>query len=59
MRVSVVHSGLPDSERPRHVLGWRHYFERLQLVAQGQDPGAHAVPRALMKGADERRRRVR
>ena len=51
-RVSVVHSGLPDAERPRHALGWRHYFERLQLVVQGRDPGARTVPRALTKGAD-------
>lgn len=51
-RVSVIHSGLPDSERPRHALGWQHYLERLRLVAQGQDPGAHVVPRVLTDGAD-------
>jgi uncharacterized protein YndB with AHSA1/START domain len=51
-RVSIVHSGLPDAEKPRHALGWRHYFKRLRLVVQGRDPGARTVPRALIKGAD-------
>ena len=51
-RVSVVHSGLPLTERPRHALGWRYYFARLKLAAEGRDPGAHAVPRALTEGAD-------
>ncbi len=51
-RVSVVHSGLPDSERPRHALGWRHYLERLRLAGEGRNPGPHAVPSALTEGAD-------
>ena len=51
-RVSVVHSGLPDSERPRHALGWQHYLDRLKLAAEGQPPSLHAVPATLTEGAD-------
>ena len=51
-RVSVVHSGLPDSERPRHALGRRHYLDRLKLAAEGQLPSLHAVPAMLTEGAD-------
>ena len=51
-RVSVVHSGLPDSERPRHALGWRHYLDRLKLAAEGRSSTPHAVPATLKQGAD-------
>ena len=51
-RVSIVHSGLPASETPRHALGWQHYFVRLAVVAAGVEAGAHVVPEALTKGAD-------
>ena len=51
-RVSVVHSGLPDSERARHALGWQHYLPRLKVAGEGRDPGRHAVPRLLTDGAD-------
>jgi uncharacterized protein YndB with AHSA1/START domain len=51
-RVSIVHSGLPVSETPRHALGWQHYFARLAVVAAGGEPGAHVVPEALTEGVD-------
>ncbi len=51
-RVTINHSGLPDSEFTRHALGWRHYFGRLQVAAEGGQPERHAVPRALTEGAD-------
>jgi uncharacterized protein YndB with AHSA1/START domain len=51
-RVSIVHTGLPASERPRHSLGWQHYLARLAAVAAGVDVGAHAVPEELTRGAD-------
>jgi uncharacterized protein YndB with AHSA1/START domain len=51
-RVSIVHSGLPDSERPRHALGWRHYLGRLQVLGSGREPDPHLTPAALTEGAD-------
>lgn len=51
-RVTIVHSGLPDSELTRHELGWQHYSRRLQIAAGGGDPGHHVVPRSLTQGAD-------
>ncbi len=37
----LVHSGLPTEESAeRHEHGWRHYTERLAVVAAGGDPGA-------------------
>jgi uncharacterized protein YndB with AHSA1/START domain len=32
-RVSIVHSGLPEAEAPRHAAGWRGYLARLAEVA--------------------------
>lgn len=32
-RVSIVHSGLPEPEAPRHAAGWRTYLGRLAAVA--------------------------
>ena len=51
-RVSIVHSGLPDTERRRHALGWRHYLERLTEAAEGRRPYPHYVPQHLVEGAD-------
>jgi len=51
-RVSIVHSGLPDSERPRHALGWRHYLGRLQVLGSGREPEAHHTPASLSEGAN-------
>lgn len=51
-RVSIVHSGLPASERPRHELGWQHYLARLKLAGEGGEPAPHFVPRDLRDGAD-------
>ena len=36
--VSITHHGLPDSEAPRHVLGWSHYLARLAQLAAGIEP---------------------
>jgi uncharacterized protein YndB with AHSA1/START domain len=51
-RVSIVHHGLPESEAPRHALGWRHYLGRLRTLVSGQEPGPHHTPPALTEGAD-------
>ena len=51
-RVSIVHSGLPKSERRRHALGWRHYLARLKTAGEGGDPGVHQVPGVLLEGVD-------
>ena len=51
-RVSIVHSGLPDSELPRHALGWAHYLGRLQVFGSGGVPEAHVTPASLTEGAD-------
>ncbi len=50
-RVSIVHSGLPGSERPRHALGWQHYLSRLQVLGSGHEPAPHLTP-SLTEGAD-------
>lgn len=51
-RVSIVHTGLPVSEQPRHALGWQHYLARLAAAAGGHEPAPHVVPAALIEGAD-------
>ncbi len=51
-RVSIVHSGLPDSESPRHALGWKHYLGRLRLLGAGDEPEPHFTPTSLTDGAD-------
>jgi len=39
-RLRFVHSGLPSGEAAgSHAHGWDHYFERLQIAAQGGDAG--------------------
>ncbi|MGM0881804.1 MAG: SRPBCC family protein [Bacillota bacterium] len=35
----LTHYDLPATEIPSHQQGWAHYMDRLQLLAQGQDPG--------------------
>lgn len=35
----LTHYNLPAAEVASHVQGWSHYMPRLQLIAQGQDPG--------------------
>jgi uncharacterized protein YndB with AHSA1/START domain len=34
-----VHRDLPEESRGSHGHGWDHYFERLETVAAGGDPG--------------------
>jgi uncharacterized protein YndB with AHSA1/START domain len=51
-RVEVIHSGLPESETPRHALGWQHYLARLSAVAAGHAVPAHRTPKALTQGVD-------
>lgn len=39
-RVRLRHNGLPDGAlRQRHAQGWDHYLARLQVLAEGRDPG--------------------
>lgn len=48
----LIHSDLPSAESAeRHGHGWRHYTERLAVVAGGGDPGAD--PWATPGGADK------
>lgn len=35
----LTHSNLPAAEIASHQQGWTHYTARLQILAQGQDPG--------------------
>jgi uncharacterized protein YndB with AHSA1/START domain len=51
-RVRIVHQGLPESEAPRHALGWRHYLGRLRLVCEGKPVDPHTTPQELTDGAD-------
>jgi uncharacterized protein YndB with AHSA1/START domain len=51
-RVDIVHSGLPESEAPRHALGWRHYLSRLARVAAGRQVESHRTPEELTRGID-------
>jgi uncharacterized protein YndB with AHSA1/START domain len=51
-RVSIVHHGLPESEAPRHQLGWQHYLARLQSVGDGKQVAPHVTPASLTEGAD-------
>lgn len=51
-RVHVVHHGLPESEVPRHALGWRHYLARLQILGAGREPDPHVTPTSLTEGAE-------
>jgi uncharacterized protein YndB with AHSA1/START domain len=47
--VTIVHAGLPASEARQHRLGWRHFLDRLVIVAAGGNPGPDpwaAVPPA-------------
>ena len=38
--VRLRHDGLPsDDSREQHRIGWRHYVDRLAIVAAGGDPG--------------------
>jgi len=52
-RVEIAHFGLPLSERKRHAEGWRHYIQRLELVASGLSVDRHCVPRGLTEGVDD------
>jgi uncharacterized protein YndB with AHSA1/START domain len=39
--VRLRHDRLPtDVSRDQHAIGWRHYLERLGIVARGGDPGS-------------------
>lgn len=37
--VRFVHSGLPQPAVEEHASGWDHFLPRLQVVAEGGDPG--------------------
>ena len=50
--VAIAHSGLPEGERHRHAVGWRHYLARLALAAAGSDPAPHVTPDEIVQGAD-------
>ena len=50
--VSIIHSGLPESELERHALGWQHYLQRLSQVAAERDVAPHTTPTELTEGAD-------
>src|SRR5262245_20983865 len=41
-RLSIVHTGLPVSELPRHALGWQHYLARLAAAMSSCEPAPHA-----------------
>ena len=51
-RVSIVHTGLPAREAPRHARGWQHYLARLARAAAGREPAPHVVPAALIEGVN-------
>jgi len=34
-RVNIVHSGLPETELPKHAAGWRHHLARLAIAVTG------------------------
>ena len=38
--LTLVHRGIPASERSRNSEGWDHYLPRLQLAAAGGDAGS-------------------
>ena len=54
-RVSVVHSGLPVTESPRHALGWRHACQRRPLwPARYREPTTCTGLAALLRAAEAR-----
>jgi uncharacterized protein YndB with AHSA1/START domain len=38
-RLSLHHSGLPDTRAGTHGRGWANYLHRLRMASQGIDPG--------------------
>ena len=38
-RVELQHHDLPPTEHPGHASGWNHYLARLEITADGHDPG--------------------
>ena len=34
-RVSIVHSGLPEAELPKHAAGWRQHLSQLAVAVDG------------------------
>lgn len=41
----MTHSGLPNAAQcASHNTGWKHYLDRLAMVAAGQDPGVDHGP---------------
>jgi uncharacterized protein YndB with AHSA1/START domain len=54
-RVSIVHHGLPDSERARHELGWQHYLGRLRVLGAGGELEPHVTPSSLTDGVEDER----
>lgn len=52
-RVTIVHHGLPVSERQRHADGWRHYIGRLEQIAAGRQVAPHHVPQNFPKASTD------
>ena len=50
--VAIAHSGLPDGERHRHALGWRHYLACLSLAATSGGLAPHVTPDEIVQRAD-------
>lgn len=51
-RVAIAHAGLPEGERERHALGWRHYLPRLAIAGSGGTAPPHQTPEEVTRGAD-------
>jgi uncharacterized protein YndB with AHSA1/START domain len=39
-RLTLTHRELPADAREKHDFGWTHYLGRLQIAAEGGDPGS-------------------
>ncbi len=44
--VRVRHLNLPEKEVQSHTEGWDHYLPRLQMAAEGRDPGPDSLAHA-------------
>jgi uncharacterized protein YndB with AHSA1/START domain len=38
-RLSLIHTGLPETRAKTHAAGWANYLNRLHAAARGIDPG--------------------
>ena len=39
--LTLVHSGLEETEAKKHAYGWPHFLDRLAIAATGRDPGPY------------------